>query len=354
MPLPLIPIVLGAASLAAGALGVKKGVDAKKLYERAKEIGEGAERRHRRAIRELEQKRERVFEALRNLGEKKREVFERTARVVVDTVTQARASAQLADFELGALPAEELAAFEHDLAELSSIDVAADSAKGAALAALGAGGIYSAVGALGTASTGTAIASLSGAAATKATLAWLGGGALTAGGLGVAGGSYVLGGVIAGPALAIAGFALASKAEEAVTEAEEYAAEVKEKIAALKPIHVMLDGIAENAAEMEMVLDRLSAAFEIAQQGYEQAAKSTLLSKLERKLNASAREEYAAALDGALQRMIVVFKAIKEIVQQPLLDEEQMPLVGLKEKLAHTLEVANIALLPAQKEQTTS
>jgi hypothetical protein len=47
---------------------------------------------------------------------------------------------------------------------------------------------------VGTASTGTAIASLSGAVATKAALAWLGGGALSAGGFGTAGGAVVLSG----------------------------------------------------------------------------------------------------------------------------------------------------------------
>ncbi len=44
----------------------------------------------------------------------------------------------------------------------------------------------------GTASTGTAISSLSGAAATNAATAWLGGGALAAGGGGMAAGAAVL------------------------------------------------------------------------------------------------------------------------------------------------------------------
>ena len=48
---------------------------------------------------------------------------------------------------------------------------------------------------VGTASTGTAISSLSGVAATNATLAWLGGGTLAAGGLGMAGGAIVLGAI---------------------------------------------------------------------------------------------------------------------------------------------------------------
>jgi hypothetical protein len=51
----VLPIIIGAASLIAGAVGVKKGLDAKKLYEEAKEIGESAERRHRRAVRALEE-----------------------------------------------------------------------------------------------------------------------------------------------------------------------------------------------------------------------------------------------------------------------------------------------------------
>ena len=48
---------------------------------------------------------------------------------------------------------------------------------------------------VGTASTGTAISSLSGAVATNATLAWLSGGTLAAGGLGIAGGAIVLGAI---------------------------------------------------------------------------------------------------------------------------------------------------------------
>ena len=59
----------------------------------------------------------------------------------------------------------------------------------------------------GTASTGTAISSLSGVAATNAATAWLGGGALAAGGGGMAAGTVVLttipivGGVVAASAI---------------------------------------------------------------------------------------------------------------------------------------------------------
>ncbi|GGM98010.1 hypothetical protein L2745_14670 [Shewanella xiamenensis] len=62
--------------------------------------------------------------------------------------------------------------------------------------ALGAWGLVSLI---GSASTGTAISSLSGVAATNATLAWFGGGSLATGGAGMVGGFWVLGGIVAAP-----------------------------------------------------------------------------------------------------------------------------------------------------------
>ncbi|MGI2258817.1 hypothetical protein [Shewanella sp. GXUN23E] len=60
-------------------------------------------------------------------------------------------------------------------------------------------GAWAIVSLVGSASTGTAIATLSGVAASNATLAWFGGGALAAGGAGMAGGAAVLGGIVALP-----------------------------------------------------------------------------------------------------------------------------------------------------------
>ena len=85
-----------------------------------------------------------------------------------------------------------------------------------------AGAATSAVMALGTASTGTAIASLSGVAATNATLAALGGGALAAGGGGMALGTTILGATTLGVGLLVGGVIfnvtggkLSDKADEA-------------------------------------------------------------------------------------------------------------------------------------------
>jgi hypothetical protein len=85
----------------------------------------------------------------------------------------------------------------------------------------------SAVMALGTASTGTAISSLSGVAATNATLAALGGGSIAAGGGGMALGASILSGATMGAGLLagglifnIVGTKLSDKADEALSQAQ--------------------------------------------------------------------------------------------------------------------------------------
>lgn len=100
---------------------------------------------------------------------------------------------------------------------------------GAALGTAGgfaaAGATTAAVMALGTASTGTAIASLSGAAATNATLAALGGGSIAIGGGGIALGTTMLGFTTLGMGLLIggiifnlAGIHLSEQADKAINQ----------------------------------------------------------------------------------------------------------------------------------------
>lgn len=93
-----------------------------------------------------------------------------------------------------------------------------------------AGAVTAAVMTFGTASTGTAIASLSGAAAVNATLAAIGGGSIAAGGGGVALGTTILGASALGAGLLVGGIIFnivgqsisdkADKAEEQVNKAE--------------------------------------------------------------------------------------------------------------------------------------
>lgn len=87
-------------------------------------------------------------------------------------------------------------------------------------------GTYTLASVFGTASTGTAIASLSGAAATNATLATIGGGALAAGGGGIAAGTSALG-VIAIAPVALYAFHNYTKVSDCQKKIKEIAEDMK-------------------------------------------------------------------------------------------------------------------------------
>ena len=82
---------------------------------------------------------------------------------------------------------------ELDAAKKSMAGVGAGIAGGMAVASLAPSAAMWVATTFGTASTGTAISTLSGAAATNAALAWLGGGAAAAGGGGMASGTAFFG-----------------------------------------------------------------------------------------------------------------------------------------------------------------
>lgn len=126
-------------------------------------------------------------------------------------------------------------------------DMALNASKGISVGVGSAVGAWALVSTFGTASTGTAIVTLSGAAATNATLAWLGGGAIAAGGGGMVVGTFVLGGIVAIPALIIAGVFSHIKASKQISEIEEKMNEVIEA----------QDAILSNLAKLD-VLDRRS------------------------------------------------------------------------------------------------
>lgn len=99
---------------------------------------------------------------------------------------------------------------------------------GLATGTIVAGATTSAISLLGTASTGTAIASLHGTAAINATLAALGGGSIASGGAGIAGGIIVLGGLFVLPSIIAGAFVWSKTTEHKYQEALEYQAKVEE------------------------------------------------------------------------------------------------------------------------------
>lgn len=123
----------------------------------------------------------------------------------------------------------------HELDQIKGVNITAIDALKTGVLSAGAGALagiaaYGGTMTLGAASTGTAIASLSGVAATNATLAALGGGSLATGGLGMAGGTAVLGGMVAGPVLAVGGVLLAIKGNASMEKALEIKSQVLQAI----------------------------------------------------------------------------------------------------------------------------
>jgi hypothetical protein len=191
----------------------------------------------------------------------------------------------------------------------SLLSGAAGGTLGGVLTALGA---YSAVTAFATASTGTAIATLSGVAATNATLAFFGGGALAVGGLGMAGGTMVLGGLVAGPALAIMGFIVGAKASANLDKAYTNLAEAQKMAEELQVAVTVCNAIRRRSYLFERLLIRLDALFAplIFQMENIITEKGEDYSKFESR----EKETIAAAVSTA--------SAIKAVLDTPILSED--------------------------------
>ena len=157
-----------------------------------------------------------------------------------------------------------------EVKQLESIDLSAQeafktTAAAGGLAAAAVAGVPSlvtgTVSAVATASTGTAISSLSGAAATNATLAWLGGGSLASGGLGVAGGQAILTAITGASAglvaLAATGIVAGMYYSKKLTAAETFYSNVIDFRESAKCGWALMDGIIERAKELQNVTQNL-------------------------------------------------------------------------------------------------
>lgn len=221
MPLPLF---LGIAAAVAAAGGVGAGVHGAVKMKNANDAMKDAQERHEWNIKKAGAANKVTTQSMDNLGKKELTVLE-SFQKFADLLEKIH---NRPDFKECRITDVELPAFDPEQIRQVSVGagVLLGGVGGAAVGTLGgfaaAGVTTAAVMALGTASTGTAIAGLSGAAATNATLAALGGGALAAGGGGIALGTTILGaktlgvGLLVGGAIfGIVGASLSKKAEEA-------------------------------------------------------------------------------------------------------------------------------------------
>ncbi len=248
MPLPLLPWVLIILSGAAGAKGVIDTMDAsdridaaQKSYQRRKDHFDHVYRRYQNEHKMAQEK-------FYDLGQVRLESLI-TLGKAVDFIKKAKLKDRELEEKLNITP-QEMKLWKQ--ASVSAKEVIGGMGSAAASGLATASGVYGLVGLLGTASTGTAIGTLAGAAASNATLAWLGGGAIAAGGGGMALGAWVLGGLVAGPAILVTGFFAQGKAEEIETEVAKAIADMEIKEAEIKRQLGILDVILQRVDELKM------------------------------------------------------------------------------------------------------
>lgn len=250
MVAPLV-IGLGVVVVAGGGAAIKGLAD----IASGRSIAEDARLRHEAALQELEVAQKPVHECVAAYGTEQIDAVTGTIGRFADWIERN----QMAVNRLGHDPVEGVEVAVPELPEMKSeIKEARTWVKGGLA---GAGAAVAApqaalmgVSAFATASTGTAIGSLSGAAATNATLAWLGGGSLAAGGGGMAAGTAVLGLVAAAPAAFIGGLTVAVIGSKQKTSAKKYAAEVDVACEHVRTAIDLMPKITERVTELTGVL----------------------------------------------------------------------------------------------------
>ena len=210
--------------------------------------------------------REDLNETLENFGRYRLESLKESVGRFLHCLEQMNQKAKGKEYEfLNAIDIKTEEVKEMATIEMSASDALRTLAVGGGFAAVGLMGtpalVTTAVTAFATASTGTAISSLSGAAASNAVLAWLGGGALAAEGGGVALGTIVMGAITATATVGLAAVAVGTLASRFYakknTEAEAYLAEVKLWAEQTQASWTILEGVKKRINELHDVTTEL-------------------------------------------------------------------------------------------------
>ena len=270
MPLPLI---IGGIAAIAGVAGVGSGIHGGVKMKEANDTMKLAQRIQERAVEKFNQKNTEITELMDNLGKQELEILS-SFKQFSDLIEKIQGRPEFKEYNIDGVNLP-----KYEAEELKKVSAGAGvllgGIGGAAVGTAGgfaaAGVTTSAVMANGTASTGTAISTLSGVAATNATLAALGGGSLAAGGGGMALGSMILGGATLGVGLLIGGVIfnatgskLSDKADEAYSQAKRTEREVDKIVAYFDELSfyavrfkISLDYIEEQYRKRLTILDNI-------------------------------------------------------------------------------------------------
>ena len=310
-----IPFLVGAAIGISALVGVENGASAIGKNKQANKLNATAQYEVAQAQERADTHRKEANQALEDLGKLKLEVLNGSIQSFV------AAFGKLHNVELRSSAAmENLTDCQIDkgsIAELEKLSAKAATMVSGVAGGLGAGalvafGAYGATMTFATASTGTAIASLSGAAATNATLAFLGGGSLAAGGLGVAGGTMVLGGLVAAPAMCVLGITMNAAANKNLNNALSNSAEAEKIIEGLNVVCTLCSGVKQRGQMFLQLLTTLQRKF------------VELVDSLEAVIRRSGTDyaAYSSEEQNTVMASMAMAKTIKTVLDTPLLTEE--------------------------------
>ena len=250
MPLPLI---LGLGAAVAGIAGAGSAISGASKMKDANDTQKLAQKIHKENIDYFESKNKAATEVMDSLGKKELEIlssFSEFTSVFEKIHNKPQFKSYVHnDVTIPSYNPQDI----HDVSVGAAVLFGGlgGAVAGTAGGFAAAGATTAAVMALGTASTGTAIASLSGVAATNAALAALGGGALAAGGGGMALGSTILGATTLGVGLMVGGIIFNIAGSKLSDSADEALSQVKKEREEVNSIVEYLDELSQTAKKFE-------------------------------------------------------------------------------------------------------
>jgi hypothetical protein len=236
------------------------GVKGYKELKEAREIKKRAENKISIASEATENKKMVLIQTLESYADVKINTIKNTICVFVEYLRKINQKNKGREYEI----LESVDIKREEIAEIEDLGISSANLAKGAMGSLAIGtialfgtkaAVIGGVTAFASASTGTAISSLSGAAATNAILAFLGGGSIASGGGGIAAGTIVLGGITAsaftGVGALTGGILLSAHGSKALTRANKYSAEIDKAVATLEKAWAAMDGIMERVNELK-------------------------------------------------------------------------------------------------------